>query len=173
MRGVMFSGAVTRPYDAVHPRLGSAFPLLELDDAQVVAEFSILAGDQEIDSLGSLRDLVLDADAAIARNGVMIYDLGDGDQRFTPGPKLAKSDVPPRPLVELAANDVLDVGRERVFQEPGLVILVDDHPRCQSSVYFLLTPKLLSTGYFSALTLSFSFAADLRSTRRQSAREIR
>src|SRR6185312_12430487 len=160
-------------HDGIPVRFAGTLPLLKLNDDQLFGALAVLARENEVDPLRRLRNSVLNGNAAISGNVFVVENLRQGHEGFFPGKHLRDCHASAGAGSEGLKNDVFDILGEGIFQKPRLVILIDDHYGPQRSVYFLLLPRALWTGYFLALTAILSKAAAVRSMSSLSARRMR
>src|ERR1700683_1430467 len=99
----------TRADNSISIGLTSALPLLEFNNHELLDLSVVGPGQDEINSLRPLPNAVLNCDAAIARNFVVVQHFGDGHQGFFPGSDFRPRDRMPRPRLKGGQDHVLDV----------------------------------------------------------------
>ena len=128
MRALAFAGTASlRPDDTVLVAYTRVRPLLQFHDHQVRRVILVTTGQQQIDALRALWDLVLDAHAHVVRQPRGAQHLGHFTQRLTPGTLLTLPGVATGGLQECVGDAFLDpaVGMPK---ELRLRAAVDNHP---------------------------------------------
>ncbi|MEB0056488.1 hypothetical protein [Variovorax sp. LG9.2] len=119
--------SAVRPDDRVLVAAAGRRPLLELDDHDFGSGVRVFTGDDEVDPLGGLRQLIFDRNANVLRDLLVQQYLGHRKQRMLPCLKFGRTDAVARGATELAFHHVFDVVSKSVVKELALVGLVDDH----------------------------------------------
>ena len=171
MAGLLHAAAEGGADHGVLVRGLGLLPLLQLHDDRRGLPGLAVPGEDEVDAVGGLGDLVLDGHAGVGRDLRVLQEVAHVHERVLPGFDLRRSGAVPQPALEGGVDHGVDAVEAHVLAEARTGGLVDDHQ--SKSVYLVALPLAFSTGYFLAFSSILSSAAWRRSTSRTSARRRR
>lgn len=88
----------------------------------------MLARQQEVDALGSLRNHVFDGDATVIGDGVVVEYFAHVIERGGPGANLFFRDASAGSVTKGVQHDCFEIMLEHIIQKTLLVSLIDDQP---------------------------------------------
>lgn len=136
------------PHDGVLAgHLADRLPLLELDDDRRLDSVPVGTGDDHVDALLGVRDVVLEGDAGVIRDDRVAEHAGHHAEGVLPGLELAAAGVVAHLREDRLSELLIDQIAVDVSGETGLGALVDDHNKTLHMIVTLTLSRHYSQRY--------------------------